>query len=78
MKKSFLAIYDYETGGIWLVINARSPEEITRKYPELQVVDVRPSWMTQEAYDDLESRMTFDIDDEPSGWLGVLVSGRSQ
>ena len=71
-KHPFLCCYDYGMGGIWLYIHARKPEEITAKYSELKVVQDRPPWMT--ADDEPGASMTFDIDDEPTGWLRELDS----
>jgi hypothetical protein len=75
-KQPHLAVHGYGTGGIWVVVNARSPEEITKKYPELQVFEKWPPFMTQLKYDDIAAKMTFDIDDKPSGWLAELVKER--
>jgi hypothetical protein len=55
-------------GGIWCVVYARTADEITGKYPKLQVRDQRLDWMSDEVYlhilDD-----SYDIDDEPRGYL---------
>ncbi len=72
MKTEFLAVYDYGMGGVWAVISARSAEEVTRKYPDLQVVEGRPGWMTDKDYDGIMRTSRFDIDDAPSGWLAAL------
>jgi hypothetical protein len=56
-------------GGVWTVVTARSPEEIVQKYPAVKIIDTRPGWMTDEIYERSES---FDIDDEPRGWLAKL------
>jgi hypothetical protein len=70
VKNRYLAVYDYGTGGVWVYIWARSPEEITTKYSDLKMVIDRPAWMTLEQ--EPEDNMTFDIDDPPSGWLTSL------
>ena len=77
MKKDFLVVYDYGTGGIWTVIHARSKEEIEQKFPDLKVMnDPRPDWMTDERfselYDGVMKRRDYfylDIDDKPTGWF---------
>jgi hypothetical protein len=51
-------------------------EEITRTYPELAVVQDRPAWMTDNDYARISEHRSFDIDDEPSGWLATLVEER--
>jgi len=75
-KRSFLAVYDYGMGGIWVVILAREAAEIVAKYPELKVFETHPDFISQEDYDDIAAKMTFDIDDAPSGWLRGLVDER--
>lgn len=77
-KTKHLAVYDYGTGGIWLYILARSPNEIIEKYPELKVVSHHPSWLTSERKQSIEDKFTFDIDDPPKGWLESLVQQRSK
>jgi hypothetical protein len=69
MKKHHLVSYDYGTGGVWAVMNARSKEEILEKYPKLVVNDSRPKWMSDECF----NKIPFvDIDDPPTGWLTAL------
>ena len=70
VKNRYLTVYDYGMGGVWVYITARSPDEITTKYPGLNVVLELPSWMTPN--EEPEENMTFDIDDPPSGWLSSL------
>ncbi|MEY2430376.1 MAG: hypothetical protein QOC92_101 [Acidimicrobiaceae bacterium] len=48
MKRSFLAVDDYGMGGIWMYIDALSPEEIERAYPELKVFPDPPDFLTPE------------------------------
>jgi hypothetical protein len=74
-KREFLVSHDYGMGGVWAVINARSPEEITQKYPMLGVQTQRPDWMTDDVYKRIAAGLTLDIDDPPTGWLHILVSG---
>ena len=68
-KQRYLVVYDYGMGGVWAVIAARSREEIFGKYPALSVLDTRPAWMSDEFYENICARNSFDIDDEPRGWL---------
>ena len=74
-KKAFLVYHNYGTGGVWAVINARSSEEIMQKYPMLGIQTGRPDWMTDDVYRKIAEGLTLDIDDPPTGWLQVLVSG---
>jgi hypothetical protein len=77
-KRPYIVTYDSGHGGVWLVIDARSPQEINAKYPPLLVHEKRPDSMD----DDDEKRycsncekagMHFDIDAESSGWLKELA-----
>ena len=72
MKKHYLVVYDYDKHGVWAVINARSKDEITKKFPDLKVVDNRPIWMTEELYKRAEINRFLDIDDKPVGWFADL------
>lgn len=65
MKKEFLVLYDYGTGGVWVIVHARSAQEVETKFQDLAVVSTRPPWMTDKMYSDL---MTFDVD-QPEGWI---------
>ena len=75
MKRRFLILYDYGTGGLWDLIMARSESEIREKFPELQVIGKKPEWMTLENYKELLLGMPFDIDN-PTGWLLTLFEER--
>ena len=46
-KQRYLVVHDYGMGGAWGVMAARSEEEILQKYPQLEVVEVRPGWMSE-------------------------------
>jgi hypothetical protein len=71
-KQRYLIVHDYGMGGVWGVMAARSEEEIRQKYPQLKVVEVRPSWMSKADYDVILSNSSFDIEAEPLGWLAKL------
>jgi hypothetical protein len=58
-------------GGVWLYFFARTPNEITATYPELTLIEERPAWMTD--VDEPDKSMTFDIDEEPTGWLREIA-----
>ena len=75
-KREFLVCYDYGQGGIWCIIKARSASEIIGKYPEFNGVEEILSSTDKELPVKNADKMTFDIDDEPSGWLADLVAGR--
>ena len=78
MKRRFLALHNYGTGGVWAFIDARTAEEIEVAYPELKVIQQRPAWMTDDICANIASNLTFDIDAPPSGWLAVLVAERER
>ncbi len=77
MKAAHLVCYDYQHGGVWAFVLAESLDEITEKYPELQVVDSTPAWMTQAVMDRLRSTMTIDIDDAGNPFFAALVKQRT-
>jgi hypothetical protein len=73
MKQPFLVVHDYETGGLWGVMKARSKAEIAEKFPKLKVIEDHPSWMNDDEYRRIEIGNSFDIDDDPpKGWLAKL------
>ena len=37
-RQKYLAVYDYGTGSVLRHVWAKSPDEITAKYPELRVI----------------------------------------
>ncbi|HKD25742.1 MAG TPA: hypothetical protein VKC66_07470 [Xanthobacteraceae bacterium] len=74
MKKAYLVVYDCGMGGVWSIIHAQSKEEINAKYPSLMVWDrLRPNWLADECYNRISSARTFDIDEEPTGWLRAML-----
>lgn len=66
MRKKFLTVYDYGTGGVWTYVTAGDRNDILKKYPKLQVLDSEPEWFTS---DDRNGIRTCDIDDEPDDFL---------
>lgn len=69
-----LAVYDYGTGGIWVLIEAESADAIERRFPWLRVVEIGdPEWVTPEKYDEIVAgwigpSMRFSLA-MPHGWL---------
>jgi hypothetical protein len=77
----YLCCYDYGQGGVWLLADAASPEEVTSKYPGLKVFTERPTWMTSED----ETKLRRELEDTgfhwnvrlpPTGWLAVHARER--
>ena len=82
-KKKFLALYDYQTGGVWVFIYARSEEEILKAYPELQIMDEQrnahnlyPPGANVIEKLQYDKKSTYDIDEEPRDFLLALIEGR--
>lgn len=73
-KQRYLVIYDYGQGGVWAFVWARSAEDIHRTFRDLKVMDTMPSWLEGQRLEQLENRMTFDIDDvHPGQWLARFL-----
>jgi glycerophosphoryl diester phosphodiesterase len=68
-KRRILVALDYDKGGIWASVIARSADEIRTRFPSLAIVDERPEWLTDEKLRKIEARMTIDIDDEDDPFL---------
>jgi hypothetical protein len=72
VKKRYLAVYDYGMGGVSGYVLASSADEITDRYPEVEVVEHEPAWMS-EIREGLERRVE-DLDDpRPLGLLSVIL-----
>ncbi|MFT4954543.1 MAG: hypothetical protein ACI8U3_000914 [Brevundimonas sp.] len=71
-KKNFLVVYDYETGGVWGLVSARSKQEIQTRYGNLAVVEAVPAWISDDQYRRIVSTSSWDIDDpSPPDWVIV-------
>jgi len=75
-KRPYLVASDYGMGATWLLIDARGPEEIETRYPELKVAALRPDWLTDDRWEQIDRDAHFDIDAEPSGFLAALIAER--
>lgn len=73
-KRAFLVCYDYGQGGVWAFVEAPSKLDIMRRFPELQVVDSTPGWMSEGELARIRAR-TLDLD-RPSGLLKDLIAQR--
>jgi hypothetical protein len=76
VKKRFLVLHDYGQGGNWAFIWANSPEEIRRRFPEFEIVDRIPEWLSGTILERTEERMTFDVGDSDSEWLNAVIAER--
>jgi hypothetical protein len=72
LKRRFLVLYDYETGGAWAYLLAESEEQIKERFPDLQIVATRPEWMTDQLDSDLQTSKQIDIDDTDNPFLAAL------
>jgi hypothetical protein len=77
MKASYLVCYDYQHGGVWAFVLAESRSEFTEKYPELELVDSMPTWMTQDVVDRLRLTMTIDVNDTENPFFAALIKQRA-
>jgi hypothetical protein len=77
MKKPFLVLYDYGQGGAWADLLADSPSEITRKWPELQVVETPPQGMSREVLERIRRESTFDVNDDREGFFSSILEQRN-
>ena len=75
MKKRFLVCYDYGQGGVWALVSASSAAAIRTQYPELDVADGIPEWVTLEVMTRWWQH-TYDLDAPPSGMLARLIQSR--
>jgi len=74
-RKEFLVLYDYGQGGLWAIIRADTAQQIRDRYPQLQVFEKRPSFLSADMLADLQRKPAADIDDPPTGWLADLDIG---
>jgi hypothetical protein len=56
---------------------ARSVDEITSKYPEVNVVSERPAWMTEQHWSEFFDD-PYDIDEAPKGLLLAVIVDRAR
>jgi hypothetical protein len=74
-KRRFLVVDDYGTGGIWFIVLAQSEDQIHQRLRGVKVwpPGTRPDWMSDDFFDEVASRRTFDIDNLPaSAWMDRL------
>lgn len=81
-KRPLLSVYDYGQGGVWLLVDASSPEQVEAKYPMLVAFSDKPEWMSQEEKAEYMHRCEasgfhWDIDTPPTGWLKQLSESPS-
>ena len=77
VKTTHLTVYNYGTGGAWAYLLADPPAQINQRFPELQIVNERPGWLTDQEDRHLRARMTVDIDDTNNPVLAALLRQRT-
>jgi hypothetical protein len=65
LKRWFLCVDDYGMGGVWFSVFAYSAKEIEDRYPKLEVIEPWPDWMTDEMFNGIREKYSFDIDTPP-------------
>lgn len=70
---NYLVLYDYGSGGLWAVLKAESKQKILETIPKLQILDTRPSWMTEQNYQEILKETGYSIDSIPvDSWLSQI------
>jgi hypothetical protein len=64
MKQKILTYIDYGMGGIFIWVSAESPQQVSMRYPRLQILDGPPTWMDHKQVQKLESKPVYDIDSD--------------
>lgn len=72
MKRRFLVVLDYGMGGIWASVLAESKQQILDLYPEVDVFEDKPEWMSEAKREEIERRDTCDIDDEDAEFFETV------
>lgn len=62
MKRPYLTLYDYGSGGIWTYIRAETADEITAKFRDLVVYETKPAWMGENRRQAIEGRGVYDVE----------------
>ena len=81
MKRPYLVLYDYDTGGVWSYLRADSPAQIHAKFRDLVVYEEPPAWMDEDERRAIEARAPYDVEtaelDDPV-FLARLLRHRSE
>jgi hypothetical protein len=76
-KQRFLAAHDYGMGGIWMYITAKRASDITDAYPELEIFEEPPSFISEATLAKIEEKLSYDLDDPPE-YLKALADRRGK
>ncbi len=61
MRRAFLTLYDYGTGGVWASIRAGSADDIRARFRDISVYDDPPAWMTDTHRASIEASGVYDV-----------------
>ncbi|WP_341910167.1 hypothetical protein [Ferrovibrio terrae] len=70
--KSFLVAYDFGTGGLWAILNAESKDQITKRFPDLTILEQRPDSMSETDYGRITAQETYALSGPLPQWLADL------
>jgi len=76
MKRKYLTVYDYGSGGVWTYILAASAGDIKQRYPQLEVVEKAPPWLDSKRLDEMSPEV-IDIDNGADPFLMALIAEKS-
>ena len=71
-KLRFLVLYDYGQGGVWAYLLADSREYVREHFPQLEIHDQPPSWMSAADLERVDRTMTIDAEDWKHPFLSAL------
>jgi hypothetical protein len=57
----FYVAYEYGSGAAWAFVNAASVEDVVAEWPELEVYETPPDWMTVEDLHQVRLHASVDI-----------------
>lgn len=74
----FWVVYDYGMGGAWGLAHAASADDVTRAFPELEVITERPEWMTPDVEAAIRQTSSFVVGDARTypKWVQSLIDER--
>lgn len=75
MKKKFLTVFDYGTGGIWQYVYAESKEQIEQKFREITVLETPPDWWADRPMD---VKREYDIDGPLDDFMSRMVQTKNR
>ena len=73
MKRKFLTVYDYGSGGVWQYVLADNKGQIEEKYPQLTVLEELPEWWAERP---VEVEREYDINEEPDEFMSKMCEPR--